>query len=658
MILKNTWFHSCFQFFLFSIFLICSGNAQGHTYDFSGEEFNLGKEYELKGSWDFYWNEFPALDSDTSSTSIALTSVPIQVKIPSTWNKYQKDDKYLPVFGFGTYKATVKLPHNFPSDLAILTNRVKMAHAIYINGEYVGGDGIPSSDPTKTRNSQNLTLNRIKNLPADGKLEIAIVVANYVYPRGGMDEIPTIGFYPLLENKQNRQIILSAFMAGAFILIGMYHLALWYRRKVEFPSLIFSLFCLTGAFRMFFSGTKLAIIYNPNISAEWMLTLDFLSVFLAIPLMHYFVSLIFPNKYNKTIRYISLSVCTFLTGVSVLGDLYTVALIVPYFEAYVVLVFINILYIGISSIFNKRESAILFTVVFLVVIVSGINDILLDRGLIHSYYSFHIGILIFIFAQAVVLSRRFTNVFVDLEQLNRTLETQVDDRTKELVKAKSVSDKLHQETKLLSLRLNDVLEEERKTIAMVLHDSMGASLIGVRMKVSSLKSKVNALLSIPEELNVQFDSAVDELNFIYTKNRTLVRNLRPELIDVLGLKAAIESLINDYNSNNVFYIDFKVIGYHTNSIPKEASIPIFRICQEAVTNIIKYANANEVEITLEVDDSALKLQITDNGVGFDVQKIIGIGLIGMREKVDNLKGRFDIQSDVGKGTRITIEIPI
>lgn len=658
MILKNTWCHSSIEFFLVTILLICAASTQAQIYDFSREVFNPEAAYKLKGDWDFYWNEFPTLNSNSSFIATPLTSEPIKAKVPNAWNKYKKGEVSLPSFGFGTYKATVILPQNFSSDLAIQTNRIKLAHAIYVNGSYVGGDGTPSTNSTKTRNSQNLTINRIKNVPADGKLEIVILVSNYAYPRGGIDEFPVIGSYTHLENEHNKQIILSAFMAGAFLLIGMYHLALWYRRKEEFPSLIFSLFCITGAVRMFFSGTKLAIIYYPDISAELMLTLDFLSVFLVIPLMHYFVSLIFPNKYDRTIKYISLAAGIFFIALSVLGDLYTIALVVPYFEAYVVLVFINIFYIGIISIIHKKESAILFTIVFLVVIVSGVNDILIDRALIHSYFSFHVGILIFIFAQAVVLSRRFTNVFVDLEKLNRTLETQVEDRTKELVKAKAVSDKLHQETKLLSLRLNDVLEEERKTIAMVLHDSMGASLIGVRMKVSSLKSKINTLLALPEELNLQFDSAVDELNFIYAKNRTLVRNLRPELIDVLGLKAAIESLINDYNSNNVFYIDFKVIGYQTNSIPKEASIPIFRICQEAVTNIIKYAKANEVEITLEVTESALKLKIADNGVGFDVEKIIGIGLIGMREKVDNLKGHFDIQSILGKGTIIEIEIPI
>jgi signal transduction histidine kinase len=643
--LKNT--HRCKGYLglFISFFLVIFSNVvRCSVFDLSNQEFDQAREYKLEGKWEFYWNEFLEPKGD------GIHSEPILVNIPSTWNKYK--DKTLPILGFGTYKATIILPHNFPDDLAIVTNRVKTAHAIYINGKFVGGDGTPGQTSSTSFNSQNLTIHRLKNIPASGRLEIIIHVSNFIYPRGGFDEVPVIGFAPFLENKNNKQIILTAFMAGAFLLIGLYHFALWIRRKAELTSLVFALLCTTGAVRMFFSGSKLIIFYLPKIPAETMLKIDYLTAFLLVPIMHTYVALLFPGKYSKPVYLTADVAFLFITAITLFCSVYVVGIIVPYYEVYIIFVFLHIFVIGLQAIRQRKESAILFTIVFGVVILSGISDIFVDRGWIRSYFSFHLAILLFILAQAVVLSRRFTNVFIDLEQLNRTLESQVFERTNELSKSKETSDKLHRETKLLSLSLNNILESERKSIAMVLHDSMGASLIGVRTRISSIKLKISSLIATPDEIIQQFDSAIEEMNVIYNKNRNLVRNLRPELIDVLGLKTAIESLVNEYNKNNIFYVDLKVTG-DIDKLPE-----IFRICQEAVTNIIKYAKASEVIISLAANDELLKLKIIDNGNGFNVSDVIGIGLIGMREKVDNLKGKFTISSTIGTGTAIEIELPI
>jgi signal transduction histidine kinase len=575
--------------------------------------------------------------------------------LPSPWKNYTVDNRLLPATGYGTYRIVVKLPKDTPNDFAIVTNRIKIAHSVFANGKRVGGDGNPSTTKTGTQSSSTYKISRISNLNTN-ELEIIIHVSNFIYPRGGMDEIPFIGDYDRITNENNQRLVLSAFIGGAFFLIGLYHLALWYRRRVELPSLVFSLFCLTGAIRVFVSGDKGILLFIHPIPSEILLSLDFWSVFTAIPIMHFYVQLLFPTIFHKKYIYPTAIMWTILMLVCVFGTLTIKAQVVPIFEIYVAYVFVHILYVGIKAVRNKVESSILFTTVFIIVILTGINDILLERAAISTVFLFHWGILIFTFAQAVVLSHRFTNVFVELEQLNLSLEKQVADRTKELSDSKAISDTLHKQTKLLSGRLNEILEKERKQIAMSLHDSLGASLIGFRMKLTAIKNRLIKNTNLPDDMDNAFQSMIDEINLIYNNTRLMVRNLRPELIDVFGLKAALESLIAENNGNNNDRKIYLNVEGSIDKLDENCGISIFRICQEAITNVIKYAHATEMFIVITGEEKALTLSIHDNGIGFDPSQNIGIGLIGMREKAEDLRGTFEIESHIGEGTTITIEM--
>jgi len=636
---------------LFAFLLLQAAcNCFSQTIDFSGEEYDKNKNYLLKDGWEFYFNKLYVPGESLGDT-------PTVVSVPSSWKSYDVDGKKLPVTGYGSYRIKIKLPKNTPREFGIVTNRVKIAHSVYINGVKVGGDGLPTMYKETTKNSANLVISRV-NLPEGvNEIEVVIAVSNFVYTRGGIDEIPYFAELDRVTAEKHNQELISAFIGGAFFLIGLYHFAIWYRRCVEYASLIFSIFCLTGSVRVFVSGAKVLLEFVPGLPSEILLSADFWTVFNAIPVMHLYVRYLFPSVFNWTIAKITMAVWFALMLVILFTPLGVQATVVPIFEIYVIFVFIHILYVGVKAVSQKLESSILFTFAFIIVVVTGINDILVDRNWLHSVFLFHFGILFFTFGQAVVLSERFTNVFVLLEQLNKTLEKQVDDRTKELRVSKERSDKLYEETKLLSSRLDGILEEERKTIAMLLHDSFGASLVGFRMKLSAIKDQVSKGQLAIESTVSTIEKMVDEVNGIYTKTRSIVKGLRPELIDVIGLKAALESLTSNYNISDDFHIYLTVEG-ELGNFREDVSISIFRICQEAITNIVKYAKATQVFIVLAVEGDWVNLTVIDNGIGFNTTEKSGIGLIGMREKTHKLKGVFTLESHPGQGTTISLKIPL
>ncbi len=148
---------------------------------------------------------------------------------------------------------------------------------------------------------------------------------------------------------------------------------------------------------------------------------------------------------------------------------------------------------------------------------------------------------------------------------------------------------------------------------------------------------------------------------LYANGRNLVRRLRPEVLDMLGLEGAIEEMLRLYNAaHEDCHFEFVSAGDFARLDP-DLAISAYRIVQEACSNVLKHAHAKQVDITLQMsgDLSVLKIQVSDDGQGFDTSQVAdGVGLSGMRERVLAWGGEFNLHSQVGEGTRIVIALPM
>lgn len=210
--------------------------------------------------------------------------------------------------------------------------------------------------------------------------------------------------------------------------------------------------------------------------------------------------------------------------------------------------------------------------------------------------------------------------------------------------------------KTLSSYLQEAREEERKAIAREIHDELGQLLTTIKIHLSLLPDEIRndapAALQRTEEMKKQIDIAIGTVKNIITK-------LRPGLLDDLGLIAAIEWQANEFQHQTGIVCDL-ILPSTELRIPQDLATALFRILQEALTNVSRHASATRVVITFEVRDGEYVLSVHDNGRGITEDEIkhpLSFGLIGIRERVKQWNGTFSITGQAGHGTQLHVTIP-
>ena len=196
-------------------------------------------------------------------------------------------------------------------------------------------------------------------------------------------------------------------------------------------------------------------------------------------------------------------------------------------------------------------------------------------------------------------------------------------------------------------------EEERSRMAKDLHDGLGGMLSGVKLSLGAMKG--NIILS--EENTRLFGRVLDQLDHSINEMRRVAHNMMPEALVKLGLQQAVQDFCDGLSESSKIVFKTQFYGLETR-LTTSTEVLIYRIAQELLNNIVKHARATEALVQLMRHGNNLSLTIEDNGVGFNVDQIDtkkSAGLSNVRSRVDYLKGHFDVQSIIGKGTSIHIE---
>ena len=219
-----------------------------------------------------------------------------------------------------------------------------------------------------------------------------------------------------------------------------------------------------------------------------------------------------------------------------------------------------------------------------------------------------------------------------------------------------------EEIRHLSRQLISVIEEERKKLARDLHDEFGRALTTLHFDIEALR---NALPGELGELKTRCDESITLIEELGEDIRNISSELRPGMLDHLGLVPTLEWYIADFAKRvGGLHIDFRTVGIKERPDP-EIEIVLYRILQEALNNIAKHSEAKHVNILLTYSHPKLICTIKDDGVGFEqtegmvpfVSGKQGIGLLGMRERVGSVGGTMDIRSKNAEGTMLRVELP-
>lgn len=226
----------------------------------------------------------------------------------------------------------------------------------------------------------------------------------------------------------------------------------------------------------------------------------------------------------------------------------------------------------------------------------------------------------------------------------------------EKLKAEKELNNAYEELRRLAAHLQDIREEERSTIAREIHDDLGQQLAGLKMSISMVDRKIS---NEDEIIKERIRNVVALTDSTIQSARRISARLHPTILDTLGLTDALRWLCEEFGKNSPAKILFYT-NMDKEEIPANTSLAIYRICQESLTNISRYAKADTVSVSLELEDDKVKLEIKDDGCGFDPEKIKtrrSLGLVNMKERTIMMNGELNINSSPGNGTEIIVTIP-
>jgi PAS domain S-box-containing protein len=247
-----------------------------------------------------------------------------------------------------------------------------------------------------------------------------------------------------------------------------------------------------------------------------------------------------------------------------------------------------------------------------------------------------------------------------LRQLNLELESRVETRTAELQAMNQALQESRRRLQILSHRLVQVQEDERRALARELHDRVGQSLMALKLNLSMLETGLAK--GYTEQLGMRLADSLQLVSEVITLVRDVMSNLRPTILDDYGLESALQTYVHEFQARYGIPVRFVK---QTPPIPRLESsleVTLLRISQEALTNIARHAQATQAALVLQLDDRQIRLTIEDNGIGIPspdgANHRRSHGLKIMQERAEALEGTLTVRSTPGEGTRIEATIPL
>jgi signal transduction histidine kinase len=254
-----------------------------------------------------------------------------------------------------------------------------------------------------------------------------------------------------------------------------------------------------------------------------------------------------------------------------------------------------------------------------------------------------------------------TNMELSLEILQRkAVEKRLKDSERHYSNLLKQSDRLQEELRRLSRQILSAQEDERKKISRELHDVIAQTLTGINVRLAKLKQEAAANTKGLDQNIARTQRLVEHsVNIVHR----FARELRPTVLDDLGLIPALHTFMKSFRKQTGMQINFSAFA-DVEQLTGERRTVLFRVAQEALTNVSRHARASRVDVKIEKLEGAICMTVKDNGKGFSAEDTLHskknkrLGLLGMRERLDMVGGKFSVLSVLRKGTTILAQIPL
>lgn len=384
--------------------------------DLTEWDFERDGVVTLSGEWEFYWHQLltPAdFDDPMPPTPTGL------ITVPGAWNRHTVDNVPLPVTGYASYRLQIILPPQTPPT-ALYVRDMDTAYILYVNGQRVGANGIvgmtqETSIPQWKTDLHGFTAH-------DPPRQILFQVSNFHYRNGGLTVPIQIGTYEQILAISHQNLAFDLFLAGTILIMACYHLGLFVLRPGDRSPLYFSIVCFAAVLRLLTTGEFFLLQIVPTLSWQVMIRSSFISVYLILLFFIMFISTLYPQETPRILRFISWVVNLLFIALALILPTRIYTDVSRIHEAFLVISCTWVIYVLVQAWRHQREGVLIFLAGFLVLFISGVNDVLRANGVIQTEYLGPSGLFIFIFSQSFLLSMRFARAFAAVEHLSLDLE--------------------------------------------------------------------------------------------------------------------------------------------------------------------------------------------------------------------------------------------
>lgn len=631
-----------------AIFLCLSGCASGRSddrmpaangvLDLRGHDMTGERPFALDGEWEFYWDRL--LTPDAFRDAGSLPEVSGYFPLPGSWRGFELGGVRLGSTGKATYRLRL-LTDQTSGRLTLRLFDIHEAYKLWADGRLIAQSGVPGYSAETERPARTI---KLAEVPLRGQpIELVLQVSNFHFRRGGVTESILAASPGVLEAAQTRSWGISLFFAGCILIVGVYHLWIYWWRKRDVAPLYFGLYCL------------LVVGYSvTSNSSGWAVSLLFpgwnsvsmevfsLSCFVCwASLLYRFLKTIYPDEFHTFPVYL-------LDGrILIFSLLLIFAPGLPLYWFIAMCLLQTFLYAGYYlhrlslCVRRRRTGAGILLAGLLVQFIAGVNDPLAHMGIIKSIYLVEPAVCLFILSQALVLSKRFSKAFESVEQLSVELEN------KNLSLQTEMEERNRLEKKVISIS-----EEERRQLSHELHDSLCQQLTGARLRATAMSHEHAEdkdgpeLAELAEMLKISTRDAYRIARGLWPvehgKNGPSLENLVRSIAKATGIKVTYNRRCNcDECTNDNITV-------------------LYRIAQEALANAAKHANARNIRVELDCcGGDMVTLTVCDDGVGHKSSRVEdgGLGLSIMHHRAKVIGADLEIRVNPSGGTVVTCSAP-
>ncbi len=385
--------------------------------DLSQWNFATDGPVALSGEYEFYWRQHLTPESFSAAPRPEISSF---MPAPAAWNDHELNGTKLPGTGYATYRLTVLLKDSVSRDLALKFFDMGTAYAVFVNGKKISSVGQAGPTPETTAPKY---LPQIVDFALNAnRLELIYHVSNFHHHRGGAWEPVYLGTDEQLSKIRERRLALDLILFGSILIMGLYHLTLFLLRKNDVSLCFFGLLCLCIAIRLLTTVERYLLRIFPGINWELFVKIEYLSVYLGVPIFALFVYKLFPRNFHKPAVALIVAVDFLLSVIVLLAPAKIFTKTLFFYQIFTLLCLLYALSVlGLGAI-RKHEGTAVILFGFLFLSATVINDVLDANGIIQTGHFVQAGLFIFIFSHAYLLSSQHARAFTTIDLQRGELE--------------------------------------------------------------------------------------------------------------------------------------------------------------------------------------------------------------------------------------------